>query len=78
MHASQVALGAETAVGQEKRPSAGLQVSGRPGDQGNASKAGSAYGGGGRKHLFIGLNVVAALQREEGLGRSWRGVGGDG
>ena len=31
-----------------------------------------------RKHLFIGLNVVAALQRNECVGRSWRGVWGDG
>ena len=76
---SQVLLvGADTAVGQGKRPSAGLQVSGRPGDQGNSRKAGSAHCGGGRKHLFIGLNVVAALQRDECLGRSWRGVWGDG
>ena len=71
-------LGAETAVGQGKRPSAGRQVSGRAGDQWNARKDGSAHCGGGRKHLFIGLNVVAALQRDECLGRSWRGVWGDG
>ena len=31
-----------------------------------------------RKNLFIGLNVVAALQRNECVGRSWRSVGGDG
>ena len=31
-----------------------------------------------RRRLFIGVNLVAALSRQEPLGRSWRGVWGDG
>ena len=31
-----------------------------------------------KRSLFIGLNVVAALQRNECVGRSWRSVWGDG
>ena len=42
------------------------------------NKVGAETAVGKRKHLFIGLNVVAALQRNECVGRSWRGVWGDG
>ena len=36
-------------------------------------KATAATGNGRRLRLSLGVNVVAALQRNERLGRSWRG-----
>ena len=50
------------------------------GGAGKAGKCGAHSGAGnGRKmKLSIGINVVAALQRNEKIGLSWRGIWEDG